>query len=167
MYNSPMKYDTGIVLGHVQFKKGPSARQKKRLNKSLSLFKQGEIDSIITTGGLGMFNRTNVPLARWAKDYLVEIGMPFSKVYMEEKSKDTIDNAKNALEIMKKREMKSAIVITSIDHIARAKVIFKDVFPKNIPLKFVVSDYHWGVLTFWDLAWQIGGWIKYYLKKSK
>jgi uncharacterized SAM-binding protein YcdF (DUF218 family) len=156
-------YDAAIVLGHVSKHGKLSLRQIKRANKAFELFKTGAAKNIITTGGIGgLFNNTDTPLGKQVKEYLLDLGVPEDSIFEENASKNTQENAINSLEIMKTQNFKSAMVITSFPHNLRANVIFKRVF-KGYIISTNTSDYWVGIVdTVWDIAWEIGGWIKLY-----
>ena len=156
-----MKYDVGIILSHFHTWFGFTSRQKKRMDKGIELLRKGKVRFLMTTGGKGVFNPTARPVGEWAKDYLVRNGVNERNILVENKSTSTEQNAKFALEIMRKNSLHSAIVITSADNMSRAQRIFKNVFPKNYNLDFVVSDYFSGFWSVWDFFWHAGGWVKY------
>lgn len=135
------------------------------MDKGAELLNRGDVGLLITTGGRGLFNLTSRPLGRLSKEYLVESGVDGSKILIEDKSVNTYQNAEYALKIMEQNNLKSAFVITSAVHAGRAKRIFKDVFPKEFQIDFVISDYVSGIWTVWDYLWAVAGWIKYGIKK--
>lgn len=137
------------------------------MEKGIELLNEGKVKFLITTGGKGrLFNLTSKSLGELTKDYLINKGVNPNKVLVENKSLNTAQNAKFALEIMKKNNFNSAIVITSAYHIGRAKKIFEEIFPKNFSLKFVSSDFFSGLWTIWDYLWNTGAWVKYVIKKT-
>ncbi len=162
-------FDTAIILGHVANNGVLSARQIKRANKAIELFKKGEVKHIITTGGVGgLFNNTSTPLGKQIKNYISSKTVPEDIVFDENKSTDTAENAVFSLEIMNQHAFKSAVVVSSFPHILRAKLIFAGVFSKDIKLSYRISDF-WGGFsyTIWDTLWEIGGWLKYFFNTFK
>ncbi|OGM14891.1 hypothetical protein A3A76_02065 [Candidatus Woesebacteria bacterium RIFCSPLOWO2_01_FULL_39_23] len=162
-----MIYDAGIILGHSYFPLGFSSRQKKRMNKVLELYKEKKIKYIITTGGVGgLFNPTSKPLGKLTKEYLVSMGVEKGRTVEDNRSVNTYENAKFSLSLMRKHNLSSALIVTSADHMGRARMIFNDVFPSSIKLDFVVSDYFSGLWSIWDFFWHAAGWVKYLIRKS-
>lgn len=163
-----MQYDVGIILSHAYGPFGFSSRQKRRMNKGIELLKTDVVKFLMTTGGKGkLFNLTPNPLGQLVKNYLVKNGVDESKILVEDNSQNTYQNAKYTLSLMKKNNLSSAIIITSADHLPRAKAIFKDVFPHKFKIDFMISDFFSGLWTIWDFFWHIAGWIRYKIKNTK
>jgi uncharacterized SAM-binding protein YcdF (DUF218 family) len=152
-----MNYDAGIILGHFYCPLGFSSRQKKRMEKGIELYNSGHLGLLITTGGKGsLFNCTSTPLGTRCKQYLVERGIPPEHIISETQSKNTVENAKNTREILKEKNIHSAVIITSADHMLRAKQIFGQQYPKDIKLGYAISDHFSGVWSIWDSFWHLG-----------
>lgn len=134
------------------------------MDKDIELLSRGKVRLLMTTGGRGSFYLTSRPFGL-AKDYLVKNGVNEDKILVEDKSVNTSQNAECTLKIMRKGKLKSVIVITSADHMIRAKRIFKDIFPKDFKLDFVISDYVPGIWTIWDFFWHTAAWVKYGLRR--
>lgn len=149
-----MQYDAGIILGHFVF----SSRQRKRTKKGIELLKNGKVKFLITTGGRSwhfILRFLREPIGELTKIYLIKNEVDENKIYVENKSVNTYQNAKFSLEIMKRKNLKSAVVITSASHMRRTKKIFTEVFSKDdIKIDFVVSDTFAGFWwTIWDYFW--------------
>ncbi len=131
------------------------------MNKALSVFKKTGADYIIGTGGFGFFNRSEIALGKRTAEYFKLKSIPEKAILFEDESRDTIENFTKTLPILKQYNIEKLIVVTSWDHMFRAKFLAKRIFPKNIALEFVVSDYYstWKV-TIWDFFWHVGGWLK-------
>lgn len=159
-----MKHAT-IILGHSAGKHGISLRQRLRLDAALHLRKTKQSDYLIPTGGFGIFNRSGVSLAEKCKQYLVAHGAQPKNILLVDSSRNTREDAVQALKIMEKYRLESATVVTSIDHMSRARRIFYEIFPRSISLTFHVSDYWAGWGSLLDAIWHTAGWIKYVTKK--
>lgn len=155
----------GVILGHVYWNGKFSERSIRRLEEGIKIFKQYKVDYLITTGGAGLFNDSEIPMGVLMKDYLVTRGVPQDKVFVEQTSMNTDENALGALEILKAHDIKDVVIITSADHMTRAKLIFQDIFPDDYKLNYAISDYFIGAWSIWDFVWHIGGWGKYFLAK--
>ncbi|MDD4290225.1 MAG: YdcF family protein [Patescibacteria group bacterium] len=160
-----MNYDVGVVLRHFLGKHGLSIRQKKRLDKSIELYKNKKINYIITTGGFGFFNHTDISLAEACKKYLIEKDISSEKIFIVSNSINTLTDIKLSKDIIEKNNFNSVLFITSFDHIGRVKKISKNIFEEKFILGFIISDYFAEFWTIWDIAWHIAGWLKYWIKK--
>lgn len=149
-----------VVLGHASTPFGLSSRQKKRLDKALELMQRGDADLIITTGGIGLFNPSSPPLAHRMKDYLAKGGIAERQILIEDLSKNTRENALYILPFLAANHIGSLTVMTSADHMGRARYIFQQTVPPDIQLNFVISDYFSGLWTVWDALWHTAGWVK-------
>lgn len=160
-------YDVGIVLGHLYTGYGLTSRQRKRMEKAIELFAEGRVSNIITTGGKGMWKKTTPSMGEVARSYLVERGIEAERLLVEDQSVNTLQNARRALLLMQERGLTSALVITSVDHISRARKIFGEVFPPAYQLDFVISDYFCGPWSVIDFFWMIAGNMKYTLRHRR
>lgn len=66
-----------------------------------------------------------IPTEKYYKDLLIEFGLPSDKIIIENKSRDTIENAAFAHEICAKSGYERPIIVTSAYHIRRAAMIFE------------------------------------------
>lgn len=150
-----------LVLSHFYGLHGHSDRQLKRMDCGIKLYSERKADYIIGTGGFGFFNSSETSLGKLTADYFEFKDIPKKAILYEGESKNTKENLRFALELIKKYKIKKVVVVTSIDHILRSKYLAKRIMPTKISLDFVVSDYYstWKV-TIWDFFWHIGGWIK-------
>jgi len=170
------KYDVGILLGGFS-KPGPENKlelteQGDRLAQTISLYKTGVIKKILISGGSGKIIGTEPIEADLTADYLKCIGIPDSSIIIENKSRNTIENAKFSLAIINKMEYKpTVIVITSAWHIPRSKVIFNHLFeqkPDFYPANYLgnhnfnISDFivpDAGTLGHWEIL--LKEWVGY------
>lgn len=154
-------HGVGIILGHHYTGFGFTSRQKKRMEKAIALIAAGQISMIMTTGGKGMWKKTTPSMGEVARSYLSKRGIAEAQIFVEDQSTSTLQNAQYALRLMQEREQTSAIVITSADHMPRARSIFLDVFPSTYQLDFAISDYFCGIWSIVDFFWKIAGNFKY------
>lgn len=159
-------YDVGIILGHIYTGLGVTSRQKKRMQKGLELFTTARITSLMTTGGKGMWKKNAPSMGEVAKAYLISCGVESSHVLVEDQSVNTIQNAQYALRLMQQQGFTSAIIITSADHMPRAKRIFEEIFPPTYHLDCVISDSFCGIWSVVDFFWNGAGTLKRALQKA-
>lgn len=134
---------TIVVLGGGINEKGEISKQtKKRLYKVREIFESGEEKPDILLCGKYSFlypEEKTPPFteARAMKDYLLLQNVPEEKIYLEEKSRDTISNAYYAkTEHFIPQRKKAGIVVSSDYHLPRVKYIFKKVFGPDYDLRF-------------------------------
>ncbi|MBU4331762.1 YdcF family protein [Patescibacteria group bacterium] len=134
---------TIVVLGGgINIKNQLPQQVKKRLNKATEIFKKHKKANILVCGKHSfLYPKDKAPLkieAEAMRDYLLTLGLPPKRIYLEIKSQDTIGNAYYAKKLyFIPRKEKSALVITSQFHLERTKFIFKKIFGTRYQLKFV------------------------------
>jgi uncharacterized SAM-binding protein YcdF (DUF218 family) len=157
--------DVGIVLGHIYTGFGYTRRQKRRMDAAAVLLRNGKVHWLMTTGGKGMWKKSAPSMAEVARDYLIAHGIPPSAILVEKESTSTVQNAQYALHLMQQHHLNSLIIVTSADHMPRAKAVFEEVFPSDYQISFAVSDTFSGVWSFVDFFWNIAGNLKRWVKK--
>jgi uncharacterized SAM-binding protein YcdF (DUF218 family) len=111
--------DAIIVLGAAEYRGKPSPVLEARLNHALYVYLQGMAPRIITTGGAGgdpVFTEGSVGRA-----YLTERGVPPEAVVVEREAESTAQSVAAVAEIMRRMNLKSAIVVSDGYHIFRVK----------------------------------------------
>ncbi|MGB4842570.1 MAG: YdcF family protein, partial [Leptotrichiaceae bacterium] len=92
---------------------------------------------IIVSGGV---QKSGVTESYLMKKWLIEKGIDANRIIPEDKSKDTVDNALNSVEILKVNNAKNIILITSASHIRRAKTIFEEAI-SNAGMETTVENF--------------------------
>jgi uncharacterized SAM-binding protein YcdF (DUF218 family) len=111
--------DAIIVLGAAEYRGKPSPVLEARLNHALYLYLKGMAPRIITTGGAGgdpVFTEGSVGRA-----YLTERGVPPEAIVVEREAESTAQSVAAVAEIMRRMNLKSAIVVSDGYHIFRVK----------------------------------------------
>jgi uncharacterized SAM-binding protein YcdF (DUF218 family) len=111
--------DAIIVLGAAEYRGKPSPVLEARLNHGLYLYLKGMATRIITTGGAGgdpVFTEGSVGRA-----YLTERGVPPEAIVVEREAGSTAQSVAAVAEIMRRMNLKSAIVVSDGYHIFRVK----------------------------------------------
>lgn len=114
------KCNVGVVFGGISM-------IPNRVEQAISLYETGQIERILVSGGIGYFNtdRKN-PEADKLHDYLLNRGIPKNDILVENKSRNTNENIKFFLELLKKeynlKNTKLAL-ISSDFHIRRCLAI--------------------------------------------
>lgn len=86
---------------------------------------------VIVSGG-SVFGH-NIPEAPVVRRFLIDLGIPADKVIIEDKSRDTIENAKYTFEICKKNNYNNPILVTSAYHMKRGVMSFEKAGMKVTP----------------------------------
>src|ERR1700681_915921 len=111
--------DAIIVLGAAEYRGKPSPVLEARLNHALFLYLKRMAPRIITTGGAGgdpVFTEGSV-----GRSYLAEHGVPPEAIVVEREGETTAQSVAAVVEIMRRMNLKSAIVVSDGYHIFRVK----------------------------------------------
>jgi uncharacterized SAM-binding protein YcdF (DUF218 family) len=115
--------DVIVVLGAAEYRGKPSPVLQARLNHALFLYLQGYAPRILTTGGRGgdpTFTEGEV-----AHAYLARHGVPSEAILVESEGETTVQSLAAALEIMRRMNLKSCIVVSDGYHIYRVKRVLE------------------------------------------
>jgi uncharacterized SAM-binding protein YcdF (DUF218 family) len=111
--------DAIIVLGAAEYRGKPSPVLEARLNHALFLYLKNMAPRIITTGGAGgdpVFTEGSV-----GRTYLTERGVPPEAIVVEREAETTSQSVAAVVEIMRRMNLQSAIVVSDGYHIFRVK----------------------------------------------
>ena len=111
--------DAIIVLGAAEYRGRPSPVLEARLNHALFLYLKGLAPRVITTGGAGgdpVFTEGSV-----GRTYLTQHGVPPEAVVVEREGESTAQSVAAVAEIMRRMNLRSAIVVSDGYHIFRVK----------------------------------------------
>ncbi|UBM60672.1 YdcF family protein [Marinilongibacter aquaticus] len=117
MVNESVRYPQNINLD----------RSGDRLWQTLRLYKQGKIDSVIISGGdVTILYDKQWSEGQFAKEFLIENGVPAEKIYHENKSRNTHENAEFTANYLASRgQQGKMLLITSAYHMRRALACFE------------------------------------------
>jgi uncharacterized SAM-binding protein YcdF (DUF218 family) len=111
--------DLIIVLGAAEYRGKPSPVLQARLNHALMLYLKHVAPYILTTGGAGgdpVYTEGEVGRA-----YLTQHGVPSEAILVEPEGSTTAQSLASAVEIMKRMNFKSCVVVSDGYHIFRVK----------------------------------------------
>lgn len=113
--------DAAIVLGAAAYHDKPSPVLRERVNHAVKLYKKGDVDHIIFTGGKG----EGAPFAESevARDYAVELGVPKQDTFVDMTSKITEGNIINAKLIGQEQGFEDYTVVSDPLHMKRSMAI--------------------------------------------
>ena len=116
--------DAAIVLGASVYDNSPSPVFCERINHAVDLYNDGYVETIIMTGGVGEGNvRSEADIAR---EYAERQGIPAESIYIEENSKITDENLRNAKAIMNEHDLDTALIVSDPLHMKRAMLYAHD-----------------------------------------
>jgi uncharacterized SAM-binding protein YcdF (DUF218 family) len=131
-YSKLHQYDAAIILtGITSRDKSPHDRVytnkgADRVLQPLHLYSEGYVKKIIISGGSGSINKKESTESSDLKKILLCSGVPEKDILVEEKSRNTHENAKFTRELLDKHpEYKKLLLVTSAFHIRRASGCFK------------------------------------------
>ena len=138
-------YDYGIVLGGFSGYDNKKDRIEfndcgDRLSSAIQLYKKGIIKKILISGGNGQLINEGYLEADWSKKFLLDIGIPEEDIIIENKSRNTYENAKYTSELLE-GDIGNLLLITSAWHMKRADLCFQkfnldcDKFPTDYTTK--------------------------------
>lgn len=116
--------NVAIILGAATDGKKVSPVFRERINHGIWLYDNGYVSKVIMTGGYGKGNKKSD--AAIAKQYAVNQKIPEDDILIEEKSKITDDNLKNAKAIMDDNSYDEAIIVSDPMHMKRSMLLAKD-----------------------------------------
>jgi uncharacterized SAM-binding protein YcdF (DUF218 family) len=131
-YQDLKQYDAGIVLGgmldyDMDYHRIQFQRSADRLFQAIELYKRGDIKKIFYVGGSGSIEFAAMKEGMFVRRYLLTLGIPDKDIWIENESRNTRENAFNAVEILKQKHAidGSYLLITSAMHMRRSMGCFK------------------------------------------
>jgi len=164
-------YSCAIVLGGFS---GEDANGNGFFNTSadrfiegLKLFTTGKVTHILISSGNGNLIHDNFAEADWVKTQLKQFNVPDSSVLIENRSRNTIENAAFSKILLNKNHLQPPyILVTSAFHMRRSLNIFKktnlDVIP--YPCNYMVGENKVSIDGLIPDAAVLGTW-NYYIKE--
>src|SRR5512145_3448262 len=131
--------DTAIVLGAAVWNGVPSPVFEERINHAIDLYKTGQVNSIIFTGGVGEGDQLAESVS--AKEYAIGQGVAEKDIYCETWSTITYENLQGALEIVEAQKMNRVLLVSDPLHMKRAMMMAKDLGLNAYPSPTPTSRY--------------------------
>ncbi|ADV28801.1 protein of unknown function DUF218 [Pseudoxanthomonas suwonensis 11-1] len=110
--------DVIIVLGAAAYDARPSPVFEERIRHGLNLYRAGYAPVLLFTGGYGTGAR--FAESQVAQRYAVRQGIPEEAILIETASRTTLQNLLQARELMRERQLHSAIIVSDPLHMSRA-----------------------------------------------
>lgn len=93
-----------------------------RLEKTLEVARTFPQTLVVVSGGVPKNNTTE---SRQMKKWLIKKGIAPERIFEENKSRDTVGNAKHATKILRAQGVDHVILISSSSHLSRASLLFR------------------------------------------
>jgi uncharacterized SAM-binding protein YcdF (DUF218 family) len=116
--------DVILVMGAAEYRGRPSPVLQGRLNHALLLYLKHLAPYILTTGGAG--GDPDFTEGEVGRAYLVTHGVPAEAVITEPEGSTTVQSLDAAVEIMRRMNLHSCIVVSDGYHIYRVKRVLQD-----------------------------------------
>jgi|SRR5215203_4719263 len=110
-----------VVLGAAQYDGRPSPVLRARLDHGIDLWKRNMGKVIVFTGGRGYGDTTSE--AAVGRNYARKRGVPDTVILMENKGRSTSESMLAVVEILGKRGINSAILVSDPFHMLRLSII--------------------------------------------
>lgn len=122
MSEKPRPADLAVVLGtRVERPGTPSRSLRARLERAAQLYRDGMAKAILVSGGLG---REGFEEADVMRAYLIAQRVPDAGISVDRGGYDTYETARNAAEFMRKRNLRSVVIVSDYYHLPRAQLAF-------------------------------------------
>lgn len=155
----PEAADCLIVLGARVYPDGRISHSlERRCRVAAAACRGGLASRIIACGGRG--GDEPEAEARAMKRVLCSQGVEESSILLEEHSTNTVENLRNAREIMRQRGLHSAVVVTSDYHLTRALWIARalNLDVQGLPVRGPLTPGH----VFRSRVLETASWLKYF-----
>ena len=150
-------YKYGIVLGgyssyNTEIEQINLNESGDRLISAIELYNLGKIEKIIISGGNGELINNGMKEAEWSKEFLINMGVKKMDILLESSSKNTMENAQNTAVLIKNDLFKKSLLITSSQHMRRAKFCFNqnnfnlDCYPIDCTSTDIILSYDYLVI---------------------
>jgi len=106
------------VLGKKLVNEKPDKEYLLRLNRATHILENDGQSQVILLGG--QTGNAKISEAFAGKEFLLSNNIKSSQIYLEEASRNTLENIKNAIVLLKEKD-KKIVVVTNRYHLARAK----------------------------------------------
>jgi len=154
------KADVALVLGNkVELNGEPSARLRARLDRALDLYRQGLVTFVIVSGATGQEGHDE---AQVMADYLSKNGVPAQSIIRDSEGVTTEASAINTAAILKKKTLKSVIVVSQYFHISRSKLALRKAGVEDV---YSAHAHIFELRDFYSIPRELAGYVSYWWRK--
>lgn len=121
-----------------------------RVAKAYDLYRKGYGTRILLTGAEGSLEVAREPYLGWRARYLIQKGVPRHAILLDSKSANSLEEASNTLDLMRREGWASVLVVSDPPHLRRLSLLWDSRF-RNEGKSFVLiaSEPEW---------WNAGRW---------
>lgn len=121
----------------------------RRLDEAWRLYRMQPRPIIVSGGHVNPFTAAKGE-NKIARDYLIAWGVPAGDVLGEAKSRDTFESAVEIQKLLKQKDYKRYLLVTSAVHMPRSVLVFSRLAPEPIPAPgdFAVGELEWTPFSF-------------------
>ena len=163
--SEPVRADAIVVLGGGT-REGAAPRPSfevgeagDRVLYAARLYRSGAAPLIIVSGGHAPYsNPGDESGAEVMKSFLDFLNVPDDAILTEIQSKNTYENAVQTVSLLKARDVKHILLVTSATHMPRSYAIFKEFEDLRVtpaPTDFQVTDSDWRYYTSFNVGVQL------------
>ncbi|MCW7480176.1 YdcF family protein [Leptospira kanakyensis] len=126
--------NTALVLGNkVELDGTPSNRLQARLDRAAILYKDGLIQKIIVSGGIG---KEGFDEAKVMKNYLIKQGINADQIIEDNIGYTTEKSANNLKDILESNTAEPILIISQYYHLPRSKYLVKKAGFQNVKTSY-------------------------------
>jgi vancomycin permeability regulator SanA len=112
--------DVAVVFGNrVEPDGTPSIRLQARLDRAITLYRDGWCRTILVSGGLGKEGHNEAVVMQ---SYLRDHGIPEQHIFVDRQGTNTYNTARHTAQLLQEHGFQSVIVVTQYFHISRARL---------------------------------------------
>ena len=116
--SSSAQADAAVVMGATVFRNRPSPVFRERINHAINLYRQGNVQYLIFTGGLA--GNDDLAESEAARDYAIAQGVPAEHIFIEKESYNSCLNLVEAKRIMEENDLNQALIVSDPLHMRRS-----------------------------------------------
>jgi vancomycin permeability regulator SanA len=117
------KADVAVVFGAHAYADGRlSTSLKDRVDRSITLYRDGLVDTLLFTGGIDA-SGTNEP--EKMRDYAVDAGIPASAIVLDDGGSDTDRSVRNTAPMLREMGAKTVLAVSQFYHLPRIKMAYR------------------------------------------
>ena len=132
-----------FVLGKKLKNDNPDLEYQGRLKRAHAILEKDAESQVIILGG--KTGNATITEAHAGKDFLQKYNIDASRIYLEQSSRNTLENIHNALELLETKN-KKIVVVTNRYHLARAKQMANG-FGLNVDLCAAEEKFDKGLIS--------------------
>lgn len=119
-----VKSDVAVVLGAAAWDRKPSPVLEERIKHAIALYQKKVVRKILFTGGFG--NGAAMAESEVARDYALQHGVREEDIFIEKKSRSTIENVREAQAILQANQLQSVVLVSDPLQMMRATKMMRD-----------------------------------------